>query len=68
MREADAQAAPREKLILAFIGNYPDCKSGQIAEKLAIPAPTVKRLLAELINQQKIVKQGKGPATIYYLA
>ena len=68
VREADEQASPRAKSVLAFIGNYPGCKSGQIAEKLAIPAPTVKRLLAELTSQQKITKQGKGPATVYYLA
>ena len=68
VRESDIQASPREKSILAFIGNYPGCKSGQITEKLAIPAPTVKRLLAELISQQRITRQGKGPATVYYLA
>jgi len=67
VRESEAQSSPREKSVLVFISNYPGCKSGQIAEKLAFPAPTVKRLLSELISQQKIMKQGKGPATIYYI-
>lgn len=66
VRETDAQSSPREKAVLAFVGNYPGCKSGQIAEKLAIPSPTVKRILAELLTQKRITKEGKGPATIYY--
>ncbi|GAA3961506.1 Fic family protein [Hymenobacter antarcticus] len=65
--ETDTQTSPREKAVLAFVGNYPGCKSGQIAEKLAIPSPTVKRILAGLLTQQRIRKEGKGPATIYYL-
>ena len=66
-QETDAQRSPREKSILAFIGNYPGCKSGQIAEKLAVPAPTVKRILAELATQKLVEKQGRGSATVYYL-
>lgn len=67
VHETDTQTSPREKAVLAFIGNYPGCKSGQIAEKLAIPSPTVKRMLAELLGQERIRKEGKGPATIYYI-
>ena len=67
VRETEVQASPREKAVLAFIGNYPGCKSGQIAGKLAIPSPTVKRMLADLLAQKRITKEGKGPATIYYL-
>ena len=67
VRETETQTSPRENAVLAFIGNHPGCKSGQIAERLGIPGPTVKRLLAELSSQQKIVREGKGPATIYYL-
>ena len=66
-REIETQSSPREKMVLTFIGNYPGCKSGQIAGKLAIPSPTVKRILAELITQQQIKKEGRGPATVYYV-
>jgi len=66
VRETDTQSSPREKAILGFVGNYPGCKSGQIAEKLAIPSPTVKRILADLLAQQRVTKEGKGPATVYY--
>lgn len=65
-RETETQASPREKALLDFVGNYPGCKSGQIAGKLGIPAPTVKRLLAELVARKLLEKQGKGPATAYY--
>ena len=67
VRETETQASPREKAVLAFVGNYPGCKSGQIAAKLGIPAPTVKRLLAEMVARKQLEKQGKGRATAYYL-
>ena len=66
VRETETQLSPREKAILAFVGNYAGCKSGLIAEKLAIPSPTVKRILADLLGQGRIAKEGKGPATVYY--
>ncbi|QNE39258.1 Fic family protein [Hymenobacter sp. NBH84] len=67
VQEAATQLSPREKAIISFIGNHPGSKSGQIAEKLGIPGPSVKRTLAELIAQGRIEKQGQGPATVYYL-
>ena len=68
MRETETQSSPREKAVLAFVGNYPGCKSGQIAGKLAIPSPTVKRILADLLTQRRLTKEGKGPATVYYVS
>ncbi len=67
VQETDTQHSPREKAVLAFVGNHPGAKSGEMAEKLAIPAPTVKRILSELVAKKRIEKQGKGPATAYYL-
>ena len=57
--------APREKAMLAYIGNHPGCKSGEIAEQLGIPNPTVKRLLAQLVQEQLLVRHGRGPGTNY---
>lgn len=59
------QLSPREKAILTFIGNHAGCKSGEIAKKLGIPSPTVKRLLPDLIDKQLITKYGTGPGTNY---
>ena len=59
--------SPREKSILTFIGNNPGCKSGEIARKLKIPGPTVKRILPELIGKKLIEKFGIGPGTNYSL-
>ncbi|MFD2787230.1 Fic family protein [Hymenobacter rubripertinctus] len=67
VQDAATQLSPREKAVLGFIGNHPGSKSGQIAEKLDIPGQSVKRTLAELLSQGRIEKQGKGPATVYYL-
>lgn len=61
----EAQLSPREKSIITFIGNNPGCKSGDIAKKLDIPSPTVKRILPELINKNLIEEYGNGPGTNY---
>lgn len=61
----DTKLAPREKSILTFIGNNPGCKSGEIAKRLGIPSPTVKRILPELIEKDLIEKYGSGPGTNY---
>jgi Fic family protein len=61
----ETQLSPREKSIITFIGNNPGCKSGDIAKKLNIPNPTVKRILPELIKKNLIVKHGTGPGTNY---
>lgn len=66
--ETEAQRSPRGKAILTFVSNHPGCQSGQIADKLAIPAPTVKRILAELAANKLLEKQGSGRATVYYIA
>ena len=61
----ELKLAPREKSILTFINENPGCKSGEIAERLNIPNPTVKRLLAELVAKNLIEKFGKGAGTNY---
>ena len=63
----ETQLSPREKSILTFIGNNPGCKSGEIARKLKIPGPTVKKILPELIGKKLIEKFGIGPGTNYSL-
>jgi len=61
----ETQLSPREKSIITFIGNNPGCKSGDIAKRLNIPSPTVKRILPELLNKNLIEKHGTGPGTNY---
>jgi DNA-binding MarR family transcriptional regulator len=50
-----------------IIQNRPNIQSGEIAEKLAIPSPTVKRILAELLKKELIEKQGSGRGVSYTL-
>ncbi|MEC5167495.1 Fic family protein [Flavobacterium sp. PL11] len=59
------QLSPRDKSIVIFIENNPGCKSSEIAKKLNIPNPTVKRLLTELVAKKLIEKHGVGPGTNY---
>jgi Fic family protein len=61
----EMQLSPREKSILTFIENNVGCKSGEIAKKLGIPSPTIKRILPELIEKNLIQKHGIGPSTNY---
>lgn len=61
----ELQLSPREKSILTFIGNNVGCKSGEIAKKLGIPSPTIKRILPKLIEKNLIEKHGIGPSTNY---
>lgn len=61
----ETQLSPKEKSIYMIIQNRPNIQSGEIAEKLAIPSPTVKRILSELIKKGLIEKQGSGRNVSY---
>lgn len=61
----ETKLTPKEKSIVSFIGNYAGCKSGDIAKKLGIPSPTVKRILPKLIQLNLIEKHSIGPGTNY---
>jgi len=50
---------------LTIIQNYSGIKSSEIAEKLAIPNPTVKRILSDLQSKKMIEKQGNSRSTVY---
>ncbi|MCD4745749.1 MAG: MarR family winged helix-turn-helix transcriptional regulator [Bacteroidales bacterium] len=65
IRGIETQLSPQEKSIITFIGNHPGCKSGDIAKKLGIPNPTVKRVLPNLIKKNMIEKHGVGSGTNY---
>ena len=60
-----AKLSPKEKSILTYIESNPGSKSGEIAKKLQIPNPTVKRLLTKLLNENLIEKYGIGAGTNY---
>ncbi len=61
----ETQLSPKEKSIITFIGNNPGCRSGDVARKLDIPSPTVKRILTDLVIKKLIAKHGTGPGTNY---
>lgn len=62
-----ASLGPKEKSIYLFIENHPGSQSGDIAEKLNIGLPTVKKILTALVQQKLIVKHGAGAGTNYSL-
>ena len=57
--------SPREKTIYEFINNNAGCQSGQIAEQLEIPNPTVKRILSNMVERSIVRKHGQGRSTNY---
>lgn len=61
----ETQMSAKEKLIFTIIQNRPNIQSGEIAEKLSIPAPTVKRILSALLSKGLIEKQGSGRSVNY---
>jgi Fic family protein len=61
----ETQLSSKEKSIYTIIQNRPNIQSGEISEKLAIPAPTVKRILSELLKKGLIEKHGKGRNVSY---
>lgn len=64
-RGVETKLSPREKSVLTFIENHAGCKSGDIAKRLGIPNPTVKRILPDLLEKNLIEKHGTGPGTNY---
>ncbi len=64
-QKRENKLSPKEKTVLAFIENNPGCQSSQIAEKLSISLPTVKRMLAELTNSKFVIQHGAGKGTNY---
>lgn len=61
----ETKLSPKEKSIITIIQNRPNIQSGEISKKLAIPLPTVKRILPELINKGLIEKLGSGRNVSY---
>jgi Fic family protein len=61
----ESQLSPRDKSIITVVKNHPGIKSGEIAKRLGIPNPTVKRILAELHEKSLIERHGAGPGTNY---
>lgn len=61
----ETQLSAKEKSIFTIIQNRPNIQSGKIAERLDIPAPTVKRILSDLLGKGLIEKQGSGRGVSY---
>ncbi len=61
------QLSPRESSLYSFIDSHPGSRSGEIAKKLRIPLPTIKKLLMEMVTAKLISKHGNGPGTHYYV-
>ena len=60
-----ARLSTREKAIYVFVESHPGSKSGNIATKLDIPLPTVKRTLTDIVRRGLLMKHGKGSGTNY---
>jgi Fic family protein len=61
----ETKLSPREKSVIMIISNNPGSKSSDIATKLSIPTPSVKRILVDLLEKELIEKYGVGKGTNY---
>lgn len=59
--------SPREKRMLFFIQNHAGCSSGEIARKLDLALPTVKKSLTAMLLKGLIGKEGQGKSTGYFV-
>lgn len=58
----------REEAIYAVVENNPGISSGEIAERLRIPNPTVKRILSTMVSGRSLIVHGVGRGTSYSIA
>lgn len=56
-----------ENRVFNFIENHASCKSSEIAEGIDIPLPTIKKLLATMVDRSLLIKKGIGKGTNYYI-
>ncbi len=64
-KSSEDQMTPREKTIFSYIENHPGSRSGEVAENLKIPLPTVKRIIAGMLDGKFLSKYGSGKGTNY---
>jgi len=57
-----------EQLVYAIVENNPGISSGDIAERINVPASTIKRILSHLVASRNLVVHGAGRATTYSIA
>ena len=55
----------KQKQVYSFIQNYPNSRSGEIAEKLDLNLATVKKILQTMVAEKLIIKSGVGRAITY---
>lgn len=58
----------RELAVFNLVENYPGIQSSEIAEKLNVPQPTVKRILSNLVKMRNLIVHGAGRGTSYSIA
>lgn len=57
----------KQKMIYSFIENHAGTSSSEIAEKLNIALPTVKKILSGMQKSKMITMTGTGKSTTYYI-
>lgn len=67
-KEQRESVSVREQQIYNLIENNSGISSGEIAKKLKIPNPTVKRILSDLQAMRNLVVHGAGRGTRYSIA
>lgn len=67
-KKSREQVGMREQQVYSIIEHYPGISSGEVAKKLQIPLPSVKRIIADLVAARNLVVHGAGRGTSYSVA
>jgi Fic family protein len=61
----ETELSPTQKEILSYMSGNPGAQSSDVAQKMDIPLPTVKRILSQLVDLELLRKHGVGRGTNY---
>jgi Fic family protein len=67
-KESRQAVGVREQQIYNLVELNPGISSGDISKRLAIPSPTVKRILSDLVATRNLIVHGAGRGTSYSIA
>lgn len=65
LKNTSTDLSIKEKEVIFFVEKNAGTSSGKISERLRIPLPTVKKMLAALVSKGLLEKRGTGAGTNY---
>lgn len=64
-KNEDSTISPRMQQIRMYVEHHPGSRTGDIASKLSLPLPTVKKEVAIMVTSGQLIRHGSGAGTHY---